>query len=202
MKNILALFLLLLPWMPQAQNDEAHVEAMVTEFTTELKNKGTDQFFVYKSYCVGQVRMLKLKDKMCASKSTFVEAYVVWNEAGLDKIKKFDNCGEFYIADLSDTQVMDFYNAQWRALMDDEVKPYHSASYTGEPELRKTPQPCYREFYLQSPQKEVRKKFNLFALSNDSDGKNLNYAFNQTLKLVALHELMEKTLSKTTFIRE
>ncbi len=202
MKKCILGLLLFLPTVQQAQNDEAFVDSQVAAFTQELIAKSINQYVVYKSYCVGETRMITLDGKMCISRGTFFESYVIWNEEGTDKVKKFDNCGSFYTAELLDTTLSDFYKKEWAALLDDEVKPYHSAKYTGNPELRKTPQPCERAFILHSEMKEVSKKFNLFAISNDSEGANLNYQFNKNLKLVAFHELLEKMTSANNFVRE
>jgi len=202
MKKLIICILWLLPMIPFAQNDEAFVDQQVLEFTEDLKAKGVVQYFVYKSYCEGETQMIKLNDKLCISKGTFYQSYVVWTEEGMDRIKKFDNCGSFYIANLGDTSISEFYKKEWPALIDDEVKPYRSATYTGKPELRKTPQPCFREFVLHSELKEAQKKFNLFEISNDSEGENLNFKFNRTLKLVELYERMERIINSKEFIRE
>ena len=59
-----------------------------------------------------------------------------------------------------------------------------------------------REVDFYSENKLAHKKFDLFSLGNESDGKNLNYDFNQTLKLVELHKRIEKVIAQSTFKRE
>jgi len=82
------------------------------------------------------------------------------------------------------------------------VKPYRSTKYTGKPELRKNVQPCFREFTFSKDNYTRNKEFNLFAISNDSDGSNINYPFNQTLKLVALNTKLEALLPSLSFKRQ
>ena len=146
--------------------------------------------------------MFQIEGKMCTSKGTYYEVYVVWQEEGKDFIKKIDNCGLFFTETLDNTTLYDFYQKEYPALIDDEVKPYRSTAFTGKPQLRKEVQPCFREFSFVKGSRVDDKKFNLFALSNESDGKNENYTFNQTLKLVALNKKMDTLLNSLNFKRQ
>ena len=105
MKKLLLLVLFLIPFINHAQHDEAYVDEQVATFAQELQNNGVNKYFVYKSYCVGETQMITIRGKLCISKGTFFQSYVVWNEGGIDKIKKFDNCGSFYTNTMTSARI-------------------------------------------------------------------------------------------------
>jgi len=198
----LFLFLLLIPLACFSQRDEAYVNDLTNYFGVSLKDKGVTNYFIYKPYCVGEIQMFMIDGKMCTSKGTYYQSYVIWNEEGVDYIKKFDNCGSYKTAKLSDTAISDFVANHYPALKDDEVKPYRSSAYTGTPELRKTPSPCFKYYSFHKDDRAFEKQFNDFDISNDSEGENLNYTFNQTLKLIELNQMMNNIIVSNDFVRE
>ena len=202
MKKLTFLFFLTFGVVLYAQNDKAYVDSLTQEFTQKLSQRGISTYFLNEHYCSGKIEMFQIDGKMCTSKGTYYEVYIVWKEDEKDHIKKIDNCGLHHTSTLSDTSLTNFYESEYPALINDEVKPYRSETYTGEPELRKEVEPCFREFKFVKGSREDHKKFNLFALTNDSDGKNINYTFNQTLKLVSLHNQMEDALASLMFKRQ
>lgn len=203
MKSILFLLCFSLCLSAQAQKkDETYTKELVEEFTSQLQSRDIQDLFTTAHYCLGSNSMFKIGDNMCSSSGSYVAYYIVWKEDGKDYVKKVDNCGLYYTQELSDTRLSDFYTKEYPALLDDEVKPYRSETFTGTPEARKTPQSCMREFQFIRGNSITEKKFNVFAISNDSDGKNLNYTFNQTLKLVALNKQIEDLVASLTFKRQ
>lgn len=203
MKYIVTLICLCISLTFQGQNkDEAFTKNLVEEFTSTLQTRGIHDFFTTAHYCLGSNSMFKIGDGICTSSGSYVVYYILWNEDGKDYLKKIDNCGLYHTQELPNTSLSNFYTKEYAALIDDVVKPYRSESYTGTPESRKTPQACIREFQFIKGTYLTEKKFNLFAISNDSDGKNLNYTFNQTLKLVALNKQVEETVATRTFKRQ
>lgn len=187
--------------MANAQHDEAYVDDLTNDLVQKLTEGGVESYFIAKRYCAGAMRMIMLGDKMCASKGTYYEVYLVYEEAGQGFMQKVDNCGVFEKVAIADTFLSQFMVREWPALKDDIVKPYLSETYTGTPELRKTPQPCFRSFTFHKGTQTFEKEFNLFDISNDSDGANKNYTFNQTLKLVKINTLMDEILPQLTFNR-
>jgi hypothetical protein len=201
MKPLLFLLTFSISFMNYAQHDEAYVNELTDNLVQKLSENGIDTYFVANRYCAGSMRMIMLGDKMCASKGTYYEMYLVYEQEGMGYIQKVDNCGIFEKLTLPDTQIPQFMMREWPALKDDIVKPYHSESYTGVPELRKTPESCFRSFTFHKGAKSFDKQFNLFDISNKSDGPNKNYTFNQTLKLVKLNSMMDELLPQLNFKR-
>ena len=202
MKRLLVILTCILVSNCFSQNGKEYVVSLTDDFTQKLVNRGITSFFTTTHYCSGTNQMFTIDGKMCSSRDSYFETYVLWNEEGKDFIKKIDNCGFHYSIELQDTDLSEFYAKEYPALMDDEVKPYRSTAYTGEPALRKQVQPCFREFTFSQNNNTRSKKFNLFAISNDSDGSNVNYPFNQTLKLVALNKKLEALLPSLSFKRQ
>ncbi|MEM7186790.1 MAG: hypothetical protein AAF466_09040, partial [Bacteroidota bacterium] len=94
-----------------------------------------------------------------------------------------------------------FYESNRAELLSEEVKQYKSASYTGTPELRKNPQPCFRQFAFLKEDEPINKTYNLYDLEN-GDGDNLNYDFNSQLKMIELDALIDEVLSaKEAFMK-
>ena len=139
---------------------------------------------------------------MCVSKGTYYEVHLFWMEDDTAFVKKIDNCGLFVSEKITDTSIYDFVNENFAALKENEVKKYKSDAFTGEPQLRAGVQPCSRAFFFTNGTETFHKKYNLFDVSNDSEGKNLNYDYNQSLQLVQLNTTMEELINSVTFNRQ
>jgi len=194
MKKIIMLLVMSISIAATSQNDEAYVDALTQEFTQKLSDRGINNYYAAKRYCLGRIEMFEIGDKFCTSKESYFQVYIVWKEEGKVFIKKIDNCGLFYSLELSNTHLFDFFSTNFETLKNEAVKKYKSATYTGIPELRKNPQPCFRSFLFTENEITFNKSYNLFDISNDSDGANLNYDYNNALKLVLLDAKLEKVL--------
>jgi hypothetical protein len=195
MKKVLIICTLLLTVGAFAQNDEAYVDTLTTEFTEKLVERNITQFFTVKHYCSGKIEMFQIgkEKKMCSSKGTYYKVFVVWKEDDTVRIKKIDNCGLFYSVSLTDTDLFDFFDQNQDALASEEVKKYKSATYTGKPELRKQPQPCFRSFRFTEAENTTGITYNLFDLSNEKD--NLNFEHNSQRKAVLLDAKLDAILA-------
>ena len=80
--------------------------------------------------------------------------------------------------------LFDFFVTHAQALKSEEVKNYKSASYTGIPELRKKPQPCFRSFSFTENGETAGPTYNLFHVNPEGKTDNLNYNYNSTLKVI------------------
>ncbi len=202
MKKILLYIFLSIGVLGYAQNDLNFVTQLTKELNDKLKAKGIDTFFNYKKYCAGEIQIFQIKGKTCVTTDTYYEVFVVWNEQGVDYIQKVDNCGLYRKVKLSNTELTDFYAKEFAALKDDVVKPYRSETYTGKPELRKEVEPCFQGIEFNKGTQNFQKEFNLFDISNNSDGANKNYAFNQGLKLIELYYMLDGVVVFNEFRRQ
>ncbi|MEZ4874898.1 MAG: hypothetical protein R2793_05490 [Flavobacteriaceae bacterium] len=202
MKQLFLLCCFLASLASFSQNDEAYVAQLTSQFTQKLSERGIDQYFWTKHYCNGSIEMFQIDGKMCSSKGTYYEVYVFWEEEGLPMVKKIDNCGLYHSLELANNEVLYYAFENLDRLASEEVKHYKSETYTGTPELRKKVQPCFRSFYGTDGTTTFESTFNLFDISNDSDGKNLNYEYNHSLVLVNLNAQIESLLPTLTFTRQ
>jgi len=195
MKKVLIICMLLLTVGAFGQNDEAYVDTLTQEFTQKLVERNITQFFNVKQYCSGKIEMFQIgkERKMCSSKGTYYKVFIVWKEENSVHVKKIDNCGLFYSISLTDTDLFDFYDENTADLATEEVKQYKSATYTGKPELRKQPQPCFRSFSFTEAGNTSVVSYNLFDLSNEKD--NLNFEHNNERKAVLLDAKLETILA-------
>ena len=195
MKKVLIICTLLLTIGAFGQNDEAYVDGLTQEFTQKLVERNITQYFTIKHYCSGKIEMFQIgkERKMCSSKGTYYKVFVVWKEEDNVHVKKIDNCGLFYSIPLTDTAIYDFFDQNKSDLASEEVKQYKSATYTGTPELRKQPQPCFRSFSFTEAGNTSVVSYNLFDLSNEKD--NLNFEYNNQRKAVLLDAQLETLLA-------
>lgn len=187
-----------------AQQDEAFVKSEVDRFVDKLAERGITKYFQARRYCSGNIEMFTINGKPCMSRGTYIESYVFWAEEDQAYVKKFDNCGLFLSVALNDDKALRYASEQIVHIEAEEVKAYESEAYTGQPQLRKPVQPCFREFDFALGNEAFSKGFNLFDISNDSDGRNLNYEHNQALKLIKLNGMIDALLAseKRSFKRQ
>lgn len=186
----------------QAQNDKGHVKNLTDEFTQKLQERGIRDYSVSQHFCSGRIEMFKIDGKVCTSKDTYIEVYVLWKEDGQSFLKKIDNCGLFHSVILPDNSLYDFFQTNSGVMMTERVKNYRSENYTGTPQSRKNTQPCFRSIHLDDDGKSYGTYFNLFDIGNSSDsGKNLNYEYNQQLKIVQFDALLSEEIGRHQFNR-
>lgn len=196
MKNVFFLLMFCFVFTAWGQHDEAHVDELTQEFKQKLTDRGVSSYFSAKRYCSGRIEMFKIGDTMCTSKGTYYEVYMIWQEEGQAFLKKIDNCGLYYSVELEDGSIYDNFISQVSDLIIEEVKHYKSESYTGKPALRKKAEPCFRKYQFTYGENSFSKSYNLFDISNASDGRNLNYDHNQSLKVVKLDAKLDELLAK------
>lgn len=190
------LLLLLSSGLVWGQRDQAYLDEQVQTFVDNLKERGIDQYLHTRRYCSGNIEMFVVDGKNCMSKGTYMESYIFWKEAEKAYVKKIDNCGLYLSVLLKDDAVFDFALSQKGIIVEEIVKPYSSDTYTGTPQQRKPVQPCFREFHFSLGNENFDKRFNLFDISNDSDGNNLNLEHNNALRLILLNKMIDAMLER------
>lgn len=193
MKNLFLGVLLVVTTNSYAQYDEYYLNNLVSEFTTSLENKGVDTYLLSKRYCLGSVEIFDLGDgKRCVSKGTYFEVYVFWEEDGQAKLKKIDNCGNYATLNLSTNEVMDFMKQHKNDIKINQIKHYQIASKDSGPVKSTKIHSCYRLVsYKDGEGMKIDQSYNLFDLTNDALEPNLNYEYNNGLKLLELEKLLD-----------
>lgn len=201
MKYKILVFTIFSIFILQAQNTVKQIEVLESSLFKTLQNKNITTYLVAQQYCFGTTKMEVIDGKRKFTQGDYVETYVIWNDNEVDYIQKLDNFGFFEPLPLSDTTLSKWFIFEMPALIDDEVKPYKSASFTGNPAEQAAVQPCKRSFLLVDGLKRVEKSFSLFDISEKEEGDNLNFNFNQSLQIVQLNYQIEKTIKSLTFKR-
>ncbi len=197
MKNVIIAIALVFSSLSMAQNDEAYVESLVSEFTSKLESRNITSWFVNNRYCSGTIEMFQLDNgRMCTSKGTYVEAYLFWKDEGKPMIKKFDNCGMYYSLELSNAEAIEFLYANVSDLESGIVKKYNSESLDGTPKLRTEVHNCFRDFKFAVENDSFGQTYNLFDLTNDSESPNTNFEYNNNLKVVKLDKLLDSFITE------
>jgi hypothetical protein len=205
MKKLLFLLTLIFGLQLGAQNDEAYVDKLVGEFTGKLENRGISNWFSSKRFCTGTVEMFQIENgRMCTSKGTYYEVYVVWEEEGTAMIKKIDNCGLFYSIPLNNKKLLDMVNDNYTDLQLNSVKPYNGEKTTGKPVSRTSVQPCKRSFIFTKEEGEMKQTYNLYDLTTSMENPNANYEYNKGLTIVALDNKLDEVIAalQTKFKRQ
>ncbi|MBT8263295.1 MAG: hypothetical protein KJO05_10760 [Bacteroidia bacterium] len=192
-KLLLVLFIISQPI--SAQNDEAYVDQLVNEFTAKLEERGIPNWYSNKRFCTGSIEMFQMENgKMCTSKGTYFEVYVLWEEEGTTMIKKIDNCGLFYSIPLKNNELMEFVDTNYPDMQLNHVKPYKADNITGNPVSRTTVQPCKRSYVFKKNGGEMKQNYSLYDLTTSEEHPNTNYEHNNDRKIVALDAKLDDVI--------
>lgn len=180
----------------QSQNDKAYVDELVNEFSSKLKERGIASFFETRRYCDGSIKIFEVANgRMCASRDTYYQAYMVWKEPeGQAMIKKIDNCGLFYSLPLADNELIAFYESNRKYLVSKPVRSYKQETSSVAPSASTAIHPCGRFFRFYEGEKSDVQTYKLFDLTNESDSRNLNYEYNSQLEIVTLDKKLDEVL--------
>jgi len=196
MKKLLLALFMIISFHLYAQNDEAYVDALVNEFTAKLEERGIANWFSNKRFCTGSTEMFQMENgRMCTSKGTYFEVYVLWEEEGITMIKKIDNCGLFYSVPLKSNELMEFVDTNYLDLQLNHVKPYKADNISGIPTSRTTVQPCKRSYVFKKKGGVMKQKYNLYDLTTSEKHPNTNYKHNNEQKIVALDKKLDNVIN-------
>ena len=199
MKPYFLLLAMLFSTLSIAQkNTEMKPYSIISEMTQTLDNQNIKNYFYTNRTCLGDTRIIKLNEEdKCFTNGNFSEYYLFWQEDSTTYITKADNCGPFIKLKLSNNELFDFFMENRQALENNSVKEYKVANPENDPTQRTKVYPCSHEFSFTTPMGTFGQKFKEFDLTNDSKQSNLNYEYNQQLKLVALDKMIDEVIAET-----
>lgn len=156
----------------------------------ELRNSKID-FIVYRDYSEGSVKLLRSDDpNNCPNCIDNFSIYLIWNEGQNDFIQIFDNCGNFLTNKLDNSNIINFSKEYLEALNIERVKYYQ----TDENSVSMISHSRHKEFLFSLNNKEAYNYFDTFNLKNENEKPNLNYSYNQNLKLIKLNYMIENEI--------
>ncbi|MFT4697573.1 MAG: hypothetical protein ACI9SJ_000701 [Flavobacteriaceae bacterium] len=180
MKKILITLLILGATITYAQNDEAYVDGLVSEFTETLDG----DWFSNKRHCLGENKMFFMNDgSRCMSKESYFEVFIFWEVENKTNIKKFDSCGEYESTTFDKSLFVFDFKID---IKNKGVKKYEVSNPENKPTSSTGIYSCYRTFVFKSGEEIYTNTYNLYDLTNASTQKNINFSYNNDLKLVEI----------------
>jgi hypothetical protein len=194
MKYLIVIVFGLMCMGTQAQHDKAHVDHLVSKFIKSLEKRNINNYMYMYDYCDGSTEIFKLSDgSRCSSKGTYYKAYVFWNEDNETVVKKIDNCGLFYSLPIINQEILSFISANIEEL-ELKVKKYEVETPENRPVKQSEIHSCFKMFQFNINEKTFGQTYNLYQLTNESKYKNLNFEYNNNLKIVELEKLLNEEI--------
>ena len=161
-------------------------EKNVKQKIKELNKKQIDYLLLKKYYTYFGFLNSVNRNENCNDCSSNTFYYIIWKEKSENYIQKFDKCGFFYPKKLINSSIIDFYNSNFEDLKNEDVKMYEigngKVSFEMHTELR--------DFILKKNQNLIHKNFDILYLTTNEEMPNLNYEYNNNLKLIELNKLI------------
>ena len=174
----------------KAQHNKEHVDKLVSDFTKSLESRDIVNYFYMYQYCNGTVKIFRLSDgTSCTSKETYYKVYVFWREDNETLIKKIDNCGMFFSLPVVNDEILNFITENIQQLKE-KVKPYEVENPENVPAKQSTIHACSKMFQFKINDESFGQSYNLYQLTNESKYKNLNFEYNNNLKIVEFEKII------------
>lgn len=158
----------------------------------ELRNKKID-FIEYKQHSIGSIRLSRTDDlNNCPSCISNFSIYLIWREKENQYIQIFDNCGSFLPVNIENTNILEFANKNFNIINLERIKYYQVDKKT----VSMISHSEFKDFLLSRQGTEIYNHFDVYNLTTNSEKPNLNYKYNQNLKIIELNNLIEEKLEK------
>ena len=127
--------------------------------------------------------------------------YLIWQENNKNWIQKFDHCGIFYPKELNSENIINFSKKNINEMENEDVRLYKVRGGKISFEMHTE----FRDLIIKNESKLFHKNFDILSLQNDDKIPNLNYEYNNNLKIVKLNKLISNEIktndSLTSFKR-
>ena len=129
--------------------------------------------------------------------------YVFWNEDNRSLVKKIDNCGIFFALPINNINILNYISTNIQQLQE-QLKQYEVEATENEVVEDISIHPCQTMFQFNVDDQSFGQTYNLFQLTTDASNKNINFDYNNNLKIVALENLLNKEIQliESKFRRE
>jgi hypothetical protein len=106
-KTLLSLLLLAISFNCKSQ-DKYPFSWDGKSFIDSLRLNGVTSIVSFKEYFPGAEILFDQPELTCESENYYYELYIVWQEKGVNKLKKFNNCFEFSTQQFDNNQLFEF----------------------------------------------------------------------------------------------
>jgi len=180
------------------KNTEMKPLSIISEMTKTFDSQNIENYFYTNRVCLGDTRIITMNNQeKCFTNGNFSEYYLFWQEEDTTYITKADNCGSFIKLKLENNELFNFFMKHKETLENNSVKEYKVANPQNSPMQRAKVYPCSHTFSFTTAMGTFIQKFDEFDVTNDSRQTNLNYEYNQQLKLVALDNMIDTVITET-----
>lgn len=196
MKNIQILFFLFLSCGVFSQV-KSNIDSLVSVATQEMNEKQIDNFFFWKTYCVGSSSITKKGDLPCLEDKT--DVYLFWKDKEQSYVKKIDNCGFYEPLKIND-KAMNFFEKHLDVIKQENVRRYavKKDSIAGNKVwsfVKYVSHSCFVQFYLHDKTGLIIKKYDVYDLTTESKEKNIYFETNNSLNIVKLNAICHKLIN-------
>ena len=183
MKKILLLFILFTNFLSAQQTE---VDSIISKELKQLKENGIDRFFFLQKFCVGCNETVTANKVECELK--YYQLYLFWQENNKSYFRKIEKCNSKKIK-ISGNFINKFYIQNVDIIKNENVKEYQ----IGKDEYIMVDHSSFSKFYFFIDGKLITKQIDYFNLESQ-ETPNINYEFNNSLKLVKLNAECSKII--------
>ena len=162
------------------------IDSIISIQTEQLKINKIKTFFYFETYCTGGVKLEELGEIDCSVEDSNI--YLFWKVNNQCFLKKVSICATDEIK--ISNHIFDFYMVNLDQMKNENVKFYQ----TGENSFNTVSHSCFSKFHFYNNEVLIQKIINEYNLTGQHD--NLNYEFNNNLRLVILAKLCKKTIQE------
>ncbi|RTY98007.1 hypothetical protein EKM02_12790 [Flavobacterium sp. RSP49] len=185
MKNIILLFLFSINLI-SAQ--ETQIDSIVSKQIKYLTENKTSEFFIVEKYCNGCIKLIKANEPDCDYGTS--RLYVFWKDKSQSYFRKLGKCNSPKIK-IPD-EIIKNYILNINEIEKENIKGYQ----TGKDSFVSVSHSTFSTFYFMYNGNLIVKQFNDFDLTTEDYSTNINYDYNNSLKLIKLSEICDKIILK------
>lgn len=153
----------------------------------ELRRKNID-FIAYKSFSIGSIGIINRN--LCSNCTIKNTVFLIWNENNKDYIQKIDDCGNFFPLELGNSEITKFANNNFDIIRAEKIKYYHINKNI----ISMVDHSTFKNFLISKSGIETTNFFDVYNLSTNHDHQNINYEYNNSLKIIHLNHLIENQI--------
>lgn len=156
----------------------------------EFRKKGIN-FIAYKSYSTGSITAYQKNSNSCSGCLPNYPIYLIWNKDNTGYIQKIDRCGDFFILEIN-SEAINYVNKNFKIIKSEKIKFYQENKSS----FSNISHSTFKELLISKFGIETYNHFDIYNLSTNTERPNLNFKYNNNLKIIVLNKIIEKQINK------
>jgi hypothetical protein len=185
MKNIILFFLFSTNLISAQETD---INTIVSKQIKDLTENKISEFFIVEKYCNGCIKLIKANEPDCDYGTSML--YVFWKDKSGSYFRKIDKCNSPKIK-IPD-EIIKNYRLNINEIEKENVKDYQTAKDSYVTISHST----FSKFYFMFNGNLIVKQFDDFDLTTEEHSPNMNYEYNNSLKLIKLVKTCDEVILK------